>query len=143
MERFIKYFIFSGFLLLSGSLLLSAVEREVKSDTLNLKEAVVEENDTTEYELIIFDPRFSHWYMRESRPMGHYDQSYLERWNKILTDQWNQLYHTSRRRDCAPEVYLQYSLDIDYGMKFNHKLFYYFKYMHEQCRLFRSTPGGW
>ncbi|TVR40054.1 MAG: hypothetical protein EA394_08860 [Bacteroidia bacterium] len=143
MERFIKFFILSGFFMFTGSFVFSALEREITADTLNLKEAVVEENDTIEYELIIFDPRFSHWYVRESRPIGHYNQSYLERWNKILTDQWNQLYHTSRRRDCVPEVYLEYDPDIDYGMKFNHQLFYYFKYMHERCRLFRSKPGGW
>ncbi len=143
MERFIRIFAIAGFFILTGSLSSSAGDHETEADTINLKEAVVEENDTIEYELIIFDPGFSYWYVSESRPVSYYGQSYLERWNNILTDQWNQLVHSSRRRDCVPEVYLDYDADIDYGMQFNHKLFYYFKYMHQNCTLFRSTPGGW
>ncbi len=143
MERFISIFAITGFFILTGSLASSAGDHEAEVDTINLKEAVVEENDTTEYELIIFDPGFSYWYVSESKPVSYYSKSYLERWNKILTDQWNQLIHSSRRRDCVPEVYLNYDPNIDYGMQFNHELFYYFKYMHQNCRLFRNTPGRW
>ncbi len=143
MKWFIRILAISGFFILTVSLVSSAGDRENKPDTINLEESVVKENDTTEYELIIFDPRFSYWYRTTSQPLTHYSQSYLERWNSILTNQWNSLIHSSRRRDCVPEVYLDYDPDIDYGMQFNHELFYYFRYMHEQCRIFRNTPGRW
>ncbi len=143
MEWVIRIFVITGFFILTGSLASLAGDYETDTDTINLNEFVVNENDTTEYELIIFDPRFSSWYVRESRPVDFYMESYLKRWNNILTDQWNQLVHSSRRRDCVPQVYLDYDTDIDYGMQFNHKLFYYFKHMHQNCRVFRNKPGGW
>ena len=112
------------------------------ADTLNLEEAVVEDEDgEVHYELVIFDPGFHHWFARTGNPPGFYNQSYLEDWNKRLVNQWNQLYHSSRA--CRPEVYLKYDPDIDYGLELNHKLFYYFRYMHERCRMFTVTPGRW
>lgn len=143
MERFIRFFVIAGFFVFIGSPASIAGDHEAEPDTINLDESVVAENDTTEYELIIFDPQFSYWYRSTSQPVSYYSQSYLERWNKILTDQWNNLIHSSRRWDCAPEVYLDYDPGIDYGMQFNHELFYFFKYMHQRCRLFRNTPGRW
>ena len=143
MERFIKLLIIGSFFILSGSFAFSAADHHTQTDTLKLDEAVENDNDTITYELIIFDLGFNSWYIRESRPADFYSQPFLERWNKILTDQWNQLLHSSRRRDCAPELYLDYDPHIDYGMPFNHELFYYFKYTHQKCGLFRNTPGRW
>ncbi len=143
MKRLIKTFLIIGLILITGSPVFSVTVGNEPVDTLKLDEKVENKNDTITYELVIFDPGFSSWYARESRPASFYSQAYLERWNKILTDQWNQLIHSARRRDCAPEVYLDYDTDIDYGMQFNHELFYYFKYMHRRCRLFTSTPGRW
>lgn len=143
MKRLIKTFLISGLFIITVYPVFSLPGGNESVDTLNLEEKVEKENDTITYELVIFDPGFNSWYMRESRPASFYSQAYLERWNKILTDQWNQLIHSARRRDCIPGVYLDYDTDIDYGMQFNHELFYYFKYMHRRCRLFTSTPGRW
>jgi len=143
MKRIIKFFLISTLFVLFVNPVMSFVDEDSQIDTLNLEEAIQEENDTITYELVIFDPGFSSWYARESRPFDFYSQSYLESWNKTLTDQWNQLIHSARRRECMPEVYLDYNPRVDYGMSFNHELFYYFRYMHEKCRLFRNTPGRW
>lgn len=110
-------------------------------DTLNFESS--DDGDETEYELIILDSGFDSWFARNSRPMNFYDLSYLENWNRQLAQQWNTKLGTSRRWDCAPQTYLDYDPRIDYGKELNYKLFFYFRYMHEKCRLFDQTPGGW
>ncbi len=110
-------------------------------DTLDLA-AVGEDNDL-EYELIIYDTGFDSWFNRVSRPEWFYSEGYLENWNKQLVSQWNHLYHTRGSEDCMPGVYINYDGSVDYGKPLNYKLFYYFRFMHERCRLFSVHPGGW
>lgn len=112
-------------------------------DTLHLAKPDQENNDSIEYELIILDARFDSWFVKTMRPPGFYTQSYLENWNRILTDQWNALIPTGGRRSCLPETYLNYDTRIDYGMELNHKLFYYFRYIQEVCQPFDMYPGVW
>lgn len=111
-------------------------------DTLELKDNK-EENDTTEYELLIFDPHFDTWMLKNSEPVGFYKQSYLERWNSILVRQWNNQLGRTSRSDCRPETYIDYDTSVDYGIELNYKLFYFFRYMHEKCRIFNQKPSDW
>jgi len=109
-------------------------------DTLRF-EPSTEISDTLEYELIIIDPDFDSWFLRNSRPIGFYNEQFLESWNQQLVSQWNNAIFTHRNRDCRPTTYLDYDPDIDYGVELNHKLFYYFKFMQERCRIFLTFPG--
>ncbi len=115
---------------------------EIQQDTLDIATAEAE-NDTTEYRLIIFSPAFEGWFQRTHEPKDFYSQSYLEEWNKQLTDQWNRLIHSPRHRECMPETYIRYERDVDYGKELNHRLFYYFRFMHEQCGIFTNFPQRW
>lgn len=110
-------------------------------DTLKFESS--DDGDETEYELIIFDPGFDRWFARNSSPEGFYELNYLENWNRQLARQWNTKLGTSGRWDCAPQTYLDYDPRIDYGKELNYKLFFYFRYMHEKCRIFDQTPGEW
>ncbi len=110
-------------------------------DTLSFE--AIEKDAEQEYELLIFDPGFDSWFVRNSTPMSFYEQVYLENWNHRLAQQWNTKLRTSRRWDCLPQTYLNYDQSIDYGKELNYKLFYYFRYMHERCRIFDQVPGSW
>jgi len=120
---------------------LQAKELSSPPDTLRFEAS--EEAEEQEYELLILDPGFDSWFARNSKPMSFYDQSYLENWNRQLAQQWNTKLGRSRRWDCAPQTYLDYNPRIDYGKELNYKLFFYFRYMHERCRIFDQTPGEW
>lgn len=120
-----------------------ALISQAPPDTLHLAKPDPENNDTIEYELIILDPGFDAWFVKTMRPAGFYSQSYLENWNRILTDQWNALIPAGSRRSCLPETYLNYDTRIDYGIELNHKLFYYFRYIQEVCQPFGMYPGVW
>ena len=112
-------------------------------DTLRLEKPSHENNDSIEYELVIFDPGFEVWYFALGQQEGYYSQSYLEHWNRQLVQQWNSFIPKPGRRDCTPETYLIYDTGVDYGLTLNHRLFMYFRYVHEKCRLFTSHPGVW
>ena len=109
-------------------------------DTLRF-EPSPEESDTLEYELIIIDVDFDSWFLRNSSPIGFYNEHFLESWNRQLVSQWNNAIVTHPNRDCRPTTYLDYDVDIDYGKELNYKLFYYFKFMQERCRIFLNFPG--
>ena len=129
--------------LLFGSDAGFAEDLSVKPDTLNIEEAGKQENDTLEYELIIFDAAFEDWFSQVHRPVSFYSESYLKRWNVELAHQWNNPGHIPTPRECMPETYLDYDKDADYGMELEHRLFYFFRYMHERCGMFSVTPGRW
>ncbi len=135
--------ILTGIIIFSGGGAASNNGTSLPGDTLNLEEAEVKDDEIIEYELIIFDPGFQMWFNRVKQPKWFYSETYLENWNKRLVVQWNQLYHPSRDHDCIPQVYIDYDDGVDYGKELNHRLFYYFRYVHERCGLFSATPGRW
>ena len=89
---------------------------------------MVESKDSLEYELIIIDPGFDLWLLRNNYMRGQYENTYLQNMNGIYTSIWNQLYMTGDRR---VESYIDYDMKIDYGFEFNYKLFMYFKYFED------------
>lgn len=129
--------------LLSGSHVGYAEDLSVKPDTLNMEEAGNQNKDTLEYELIIFDAAFEDWFRQVHKPVSFYSESYLRGWNEELAHQWNNVGHISTSRECMPETYLDYDKDADYGIELEHRLFYFFRYMHERCGIFSVTPGRW
>jgi hypothetical protein len=111
-------------------------------DTLKF-EPIDESKDSVEYELIIFDPAFDSWFFKNRRPIDFFEKSYLESWNSQLVPQWNSALVSPRHRDCAPTTYLDYRPEIDYGKELNYKLFYYFMYTQQRCRIFSHFPRVW
>lgn len=111
-------------------------------DTLKF-EPIDESKDSVEYELIIFDPAFDSWFFKNRRPMDFFEQSYLESWNSQLVPQWNGAVVSTRNRNCMPTTYLDYRPEIDYGKELNYKLFYYFMYIQQSCRIFSHFPRVW
>ncbi|TVQ09536.1 MAG: hypothetical protein EA361_15350 [Bacteroidetes bacterium] len=121
----------------------AAPKETARDETVEVSVNAVEESDTTVHELLIFDSDFDRWFARNSRPISFYDHQYLKRWNATLTREWNTISAPSTIRDCRPVSYLDYDSGIDYGKELDYKLFYYFRYMHQRCRLFSQTPGQW
>jgi hypothetical protein len=109
----------------------------------NSVEIAAPDSDTTEYEVVIFDPDFDIWFATNSRPISYYDEGYLKNWNERLVQQWNSFSSSRGRFDCRPMTYLDYDSSIDYGKELNYRLFYYFRFMQERCRIFHSRPGEW
>lgn len=121
--------------------LFAAAQEGENADTLKING--VEKGDTLEYELIVFDAGFNSWYNTVQQPMSFYSQDYLEMWNEQLVTQWNNQVPSGRRSACFSNSYIDYDPNINYGLELNHKLFYFFRYIHERCGVFYNTPSRW
>jgi hypothetical protein len=119
-----------------------AFEAASPPDTIRVKNQVAEK-DSVEYEIIIIDPGFEMWFQQNKRPESFYSLQYLENWNHLLVNQWNMLISRPGRPGCMPTNYVHYDFQESYGMALNYKLFYYFRYVQQRCRIFDNFPGSW
>ena len=94
----------------------------------------VAEEDSVEYELIVFDSGFETWYMLQNSPARYRSQQYYENWNRQYVSEWNYLATQSRRRSFFQPI-MGYEPGVDYGFELNHKLFYYFQYVEHVLKI--------
>ena len=92
------------------------------------------QEDSVEYELLVFDSGFETWYMLQNSPARYRSQQYYENWNRQYVSQWNYLATQPRRRSFFQSI-VGYEPGVDYGFELNHKLFYYFQYVEQVLRI--------
>lgn len=98
-------------------------------------------NDSTEYELIVFDPGFESWYALRNSAVQAKSKEYYHSWNIQYVNEWNNRVMTSRHS----EIYggqIDYRSNEDYPFEIEHKLFYYFQYVEHELHipLLRNGP---
>jgi hypothetical protein len=96
---------------------------EIKNKTVE-----VATEDSLEYELETFDPKFETWYLLHDNPSQCRSQSYYEGWNKQYVSAWN-ANAMDQRKSSFFETIVGYDPTVDYGFELNHRLFYYFQYV--------------
>ena len=111
-----------------------------KTSGLNIRNQHPEQKDSTEYELIIFDPGFDTWFITHSRPVWYYSQDYLEMWNQQYVVAWNEK-ALSPRYSRYFESTIDWDHSADYGLELNHKLFHYFQYVEKELKINILPPG--
>ncbi len=89
------------------------------------------ENDTTQYELIIYDIRFNS-YLATQPPMEHYSNNYYKTWNIQYVTEWNYRHLNPIKYGNFYETHIDYSPHIDYGIELNYKLYYYFLFIEKE-----------
>lgn len=85
-------------------------------------------NDSTEYEIIVIDPGFDHWYLMNFSQTKDYNNTYYRGKNQFGVSNWND-YFTRNRYPKAIDSSIDYDYSVDYGIEVNRKLFWYFKYI--------------
>jgi hypothetical protein len=91
------------------------------------------DQDSTEYELIIIDAGFKSWFDKNYKPEWYYSKDYLVNWNTHYVVAWNaKLRDPLGHTNAADNPFLfeiDYRPAIDYGFELNYKLYHYFKYI--------------
>ncbi len=107
----------------------------------SVNEGVVE--DSVEYGLETFDPKFETWYSMHDSPALYHSQSYYESWNMQYVSAWNSRAMSGNRNSFFENV-IEYTPSIDYGFELNHELFYYFQYVEKvlKIRIIQDGPMG-
>lgn len=121
-------------------LLFASCSGSKKLGQVQIKDPSATENDSVEYELIIFDAGFETWFLTHSKPEWYYSQSYYESWNQRFVAEWN-VKAMSSRYSRYFETTINYDPFTDYGLEINHKLFYYFLYVEKELKIPVLPPG--
>ena len=127
--KVIKYIALSLFLgVFTGS-----VTAQQPADTIENKliEGDTTQQDTTEYELVVISPGYESFVLQQP-PMEHYSKTYYENWNERYVVEWNSRYmNATHYSPNIYEVYINYDPGINYGYKFEYRLYYFFRYMED------------
>lgn len=98
----------------------------------NLEEAVVIANDSLEYEITIYDNKFSLYLRTIARPMDFYTQSYYENKNTFYVSEWNYRARNPIKYGDFYASIINYNPNVDYGIEVNYKLYNYFKFIRRE-----------
>jgi hypothetical protein len=129
-----KYFFYIGFILIlmysCGSSNKTIAVRETTEE-----EAIVIENDSLEYKIIILDIGFNVYLNSIARPARFYSQQYLENKNIFYVSEWNRRARNPLRYGGFYENTIDYMSHLDYGLDVNYKLFNYFKFVEYKYKI--------
>lgn len=126
-------FLFVVFVIFACSTQKSAVRE-------NNTNATTTAEDTTEYDVEMFDAKFDAWYQHYLTPATYRQQSYYESWNNQYVTMWNSKANsTSGKFPFDPVV--GFEPGYDYGFELNHKLFHYFMYVENILKI-KIMSGG-
>ena len=120
--------------LISGLLFsCSPVKQAARSDKPRKIELAPNNQDSTEYELIIIDPGFQSWFNSNQKPVWYFSKDYLASWNYQYVVAWNAKVRDPlfmvNSADNPFILEIDYRPHIDYGLELNHKLYHYFRYI--------------
>ena len=98
------------------------------------EKAMEPENDSTEYELVVFDLGFESWYALQNSPAKYRTKEYYENWNRQYVLAWNNKAMVSGNKGFF-ETIVGYDYNTDYGFELNHKLFHYFMFVENVLKI--------
>ena len=87
-----------------------------------------QKNEDGEYDLEVLDTQFSYFINAVARPMSMYSESYLKTKNQFLVSEWNSYYFSGRYRNVI-ESSIDYDPNINYGLKYEYKLYQVFAFV--------------
>jgi hypothetical protein len=117
-------------LLLILSIVLFAACTSQKSGKMH-RSPRIEVNDSTEYELIVFDNGFESWYALHNSEVQARSKEYYHNWNIQYVSEWNYRVNTSRHSEIYGQP-IDYHSNENYPFEIEHKLFYYFQYVEHE-----------
>lgn len=104
-----------------------------KKETQNKQKAELKlVSDSTEYDLLIFDPGFETFLAKVPHDKEFYGNNYLKNWNLQYVAEWNLRALNPARYGSFYENQIDYQANIDYGLDLNYKLYEYFQYIEEK-----------
>jgi hypothetical protein len=98
-------------------------------------------SDSSEYELVVFDPQFETWFLTNYSPAKDHSNEYYQSWNNQYVTDWNYHYMAGHYPRIF-ENYIDYDDRANYGIDLNRKLYYYFRYVESFLKVPILTVGS-
>ena len=93
------------------------------------------DQDSTEYGIVIIDPGFDQWYLANYSPAQDRSNDYYRTQNNMAIRNWNDYYHTGKHGNVINSD-IDYQPEVDYGIDINRKLYWYFRYIKSEYRIY-------
>jgi hypothetical protein len=90
--------------------------------------------DSTEYGIVIIDPGFDQWYLANYSQALDRTNDYYRSKNNVAVSNWNFYYRTGRYGKIVNSD-IDYRPNIDYGIDVNRRLYWYFEYIESEFRV--------
>lgn len=103
----------------------------------------IKTDDSTEYELLVFDNGFESWYILHNSPALSRSIDYYHDWNTQYVQEWNNRVISSQHSEIFGDP-IDYDYNVHYPFEIEHKLFYYFQYVEQvlKIHLLKDSPRG-
>jgi hypothetical protein len=99
-------------------------------------------DDSTEYELVVFDPGYESFLITQPYPKNYYSNEYYKNWNIQYVTEWNYRYDHPDVYGDFYETRIDYDPSIDYGLDFNYRLYQYFQFIDKQYGIVLISRRG-
>ena len=88
------------------------------------------QQDSTEYEVIIYDNRFDLWYALNYSEAKDRSNEYYRSKNIVASSAWDDYFRRGKYETVVLSQ-INYQPQVDYGIEVNRKLYWYFKFVEE------------
>jgi hypothetical protein len=122
-----------GFIIVLAALLIWSCST-VKEATKTSATLTQSSQDSTEYEVYIDDPHFDLWYQLNYSEAKDRTNDYYRNKDIIAVENWNDYYRKGKYIEII-DSYINYQLQMDYGIEVNRKLYWYFKFVSENYKV--------
>lgn len=103
----------------------------VKKDITSAGAEDQKTQDSSLYELIVFENGYYNWLHSEARPIWYHTHEYYSHWNYLYSTEWNQRVR-SIHYGAPYDYYIEYDPHIDYGKELDYKLYWFFRFMEDK-----------
>ncbi len=103
----------------------------VTEDSKSILKIEATTNDSTQYELLIFDNKYNSFLVTQP-PMNFYSKDYYENWNIQYVTEWNIRHNNPTHYGDFYETIIDYNQITDYGLELNYKLYNYFLFIEKE-----------
>lgn len=101
-----------------------------------------DEQDSTKYELIVFDPGYETFLISQAKPKWYYTNDYYKTWNIQYVTEWNYRFQNPQKYGNFYETEINYSPSEDYGIDLNYRLYQYFRFIESKYGIVLVSRQG-
>ena len=98
-------------------------------------------NDSTEYELVVFDPGFTSWFATNRKPKWYHSHTFYKNWNSIYVNEWNFRATTQGYKE-PYDFTINYEMNTDYGLDVDYELYWWFKFIENKYNIKLASFEG-
>ncbi len=133
-----KLLLFSA---LALTLLSCNIQKQV-TENITSEVTISQEEDSTKYELIVFDQGYETFLISQAKPKWYYTNNYYKSWNIRYVIEWNYRFRDPIKYGNFYETEIDYNPSEEYGIDLNYRLYQYFQFIEKELGIVLISRRG-